>query len=78
MTTVSTTRGVTVARGNAGGPNRFVLGLFVATRCSVASSPLRALVIAGLVYPIAFDVVGGALAGLYRRATADSRGKATV
>lgn len=44
-----------------------VLGLFVATQGGVAPNPLRALVFAGIVYPVAFGAVGGATAGLFGR-----------
>lgn len=44
-----------------------VLGLFAATAGGIAPSPLRALVVAGIVYPVVFGAVGGAVVGLYRR-----------
>lgn len=48
-----------------------VLGLFPTTHGGIAPSPLRAIVIAGIVYPVVFGAIGGALAGFYRqRATA--------
>lgn len=40
-----------------------VLGLFVAAQGGIAPSPLRALVIAGVVYPVAFGALGGTLVG---------------
>lgn len=43
-----------------------VLGLFLSTHSGIAPNPLRALVIAGLVYPIVFGAIGGGLAGVYR------------
>ncbi|ACV11968.1 conserved hypothetical protein [Halorhabdus utahensis DSM 12940] len=46
------------------------LGLFPATHSGIAPSPLRALVIAGIVYPIVFGAIGGGLAGLYRQRVA--------
>lgn len=39
-------------------------GLFLASQGGVAPSPLRAVVVAGLVYPVAFGAAGGALAAL--------------
>lgn len=41
-----------------------VAGLFVATQGGVAPSPLRAVVVAGVVYPVAFGAAGGFAAGL--------------
>jgi hypothetical protein len=55
-----------------------VLALFVATQGGVAPSPLRAVVIAGVVYPVALGAIGGAVAGLYRRATVERRGEPAV
>lgn len=55
-----------------------IFGLFVATRGGVAPSPLRALVIAGAVYPVTFGALGGGFAGLYNRATDDDRGEPAV
>lgn len=44
-----------------------VAGLFAGSHGGIAPSPLRALAIAGVVYPVAFGGIGGAVAGLYRR-----------
>lgn len=42
-----------------------VLGLFVATEGGIAPSPLRAIVIAGVVYPVVFGALGGLTVGLF-------------
>ncbi|QSG07233.1 hypothetical protein [Halapricum desulfuricans] len=49
-----------------------LLGLFVATQGGVAPSPLRALVIAGVVYPIALGAIGGAVTGFYFDSASES------
>lgn len=67
--------GITVTAGYFG---LTVLGLFVASESGIAPSPLRALVVAGVVYPIAFGALGGAVTGLYRsRASETQAGSAT-
>ncbi|MEF8901463.1 MAG: hypothetical protein V5A25_09605 [Halovenus sp.] len=40
-----------------------VLGLFVAAEGGIAPSPLRTAVVAGIVYPVAFGALGGAITG---------------
>lgn len=62
--------GVTVAVGYLA---VVVLALFVASDGGVAPSPLRAVVVAGIVYPVAFGALGGTLAGLLGRETAERR-----
>lgn len=62
--------GVTLALGYF---SLVALGLFVATQGGVAPSPLRALVIAGVGYPIAFGAIGGAVTGFYRGSATESR-----
>jgi len=47
-----------------------ILGLFPTTQAGIAPSPPRALVIAGIVYPIVFGAIGGGLAGFYRQRVA--------
>jgi hypothetical protein len=50
-----------------------VLSMMAAQQTGVGPSPLRALVIAGLVYPAAFGGIGGAVYGLYHRSAARSQ-----
>lgn len=51
-----------------------VVGLFAAPDGGVAPNTLRALVVAGLVYPVAVGAVGGGVVGAVRRGTAGRRG----
>lgn len=50
-----------------------VLALFVATQGGIAPSPLRALVVAGIVYPVAFGGLGGFVAVLVTTRTSGER-----
>ncbi|WP_458188150.1 hypothetical protein [Haladaptatus sp. NG-WS-4] len=67
--------GMTVAVGYLAA---VVLGLLVASQAGVAPSPLRALVIAGVVYPVAFASLGGAAVGLFARETSDRSGESVA
>ena len=50
-----------------------VAGLFPATQGGVAPSPLRAIVVAGVVYPIGLGAIGGAIVGLIGSESTDDR-----
>jgi hypothetical protein len=51
-----------------------VLGLLVATEGGVAPSPLRALVVAGVLYPVALGGIGGLAVGLLADESAAGQG----
>jgi hypothetical protein len=50
-----------------------MLALFVATEGGIAPSPLRAVVIAGLVYPVVFGALGGLIVGFFRDETGEKQ-----
>lgn len=54
------TAGITIAIGYV---VLSVLGMLVAQEAGVGPSPLRAVVVAGVVYPVGFGAIGGAVAG---------------
>jgi hypothetical protein len=55
-----------------------ILGLFAGSQGGVAPDTLRAVAIAGVVYPIAFGALGGAVAGLVADETSEARGDAAT
>lgn len=55
-----------------------VLGLFVASQSGVAPSTLRALVVAGVVYPVVLGAIGGAVAGYVGSDPVGRRGEPTA
>lgn len=55
-----------------------VLSLFVASNAGIGPSPLRALVVAGVVYPVAFGGLGGLVGALLARRRAGERSTQAV
>ena len=55
-----------------------LVGLFVASSGGVGPSPLRALVVAGVVYPLAFGALGGYLAGRFGTRRLDAGGEVAI
>jgi hypothetical protein len=66
--------GVTVASGYL---LLVVVGLLLGTQRGVAPSPLRAVLVAGVLYPVALGGLGGLVAGLVSRAPAAESGDPT-
>lgn len=52
-----------------------VLAMMAGQEAGVGPSPLRSVVIAGLVYPLFFGAVGGAIYGLFSREAPEQRGE---
>jgi len=52
-----------------------VLGMMIGQQTGVGPSPLRAAVVAGVVYPVAFGAIGGVVAGLVGRESPEAPGQ---
>lgn len=55
-----------------------VLGMMIGQQTGVGPSPLRAVVVAGVVYPVAFGAFGGVVASMFGRESPDAGGQQVV